>query len=184
MSDDVKIPKSEYDMLRLAAGQLEIMRSLGFKEVVPPAEKVGMSCDQYKNDLDALTGCQIEKGMIKCSRCSWVSGWSVQKPNESPEACAGYDPWDFGLPPEPKEGEQPKFVQFTKENLPQTCGLMGDDESGCMLSWRPGNNSNRTVSTDATQQNFFEACKLAKKQLQMSPGTSVGSVTTVSKSSL
>lgn len=181
-TDDVKISQMEYDLLRQAAGQLEIMRSLGFQEVTPPSERKAKSCSHYKGDLDALTGCKAVNGKIVCDRCDWVSGWTIHNPGSTPEACAGYDTWDFGLPN--ADEDSPQITSFDATTLPHACGLasvmneLKPESSGCLIQWNPGNDSNRNASTDDTQQRFYAACMLAKQQIHNKSQSTAATVTT------
>lgn len=177
MSDDVKISKSEYNILRLAAGQLQIMKTLGFKEAEPKTQDAAHDCSHYQNNLDALTACQVnpQNGQVECSRCNWVSGWSIHREDTSTKICDKYEPWDFGLPNKAAMSERkPRITQFTSKTLPMACGLARDldDTGGCMLQWNPQNSSNRLLDTDDVQIQFYNACRLAKQQMLSKKETS------------
>lgn len=167
------VPEAEFQRMKMALKMVEIMDVLGFKEVQDPTESKALSCEHYKT-LDELVGCETDtNGQVVCNRCDWVSGWTIQHEDKPPEACNGYDAWSFGLPSK-TEGSTPKFVQFGREDLPMACGTMTQPFGGCMRRWKPADPSqgqNRKAHTDATQKEFYDACLLAKQQLENMPDT-------------
>ncbi len=163
-----------YELLRLEANQLHIMKKVGgfSSAAVAPASNAIVH-EEHK--LDELVKCGSTNGQ-NCSKCSWVSGW-----HDGSASHGAYDPWiDFGLPSDSTQ----KFTG-TDKDIPLACrGFSSSTKlGGCMSEWAPKTKSGgQTMRSDAdtTQLHFYLACKEALRQVNTSRKPSPGSVTVMS----
>lgn len=146
----VKIPKYEYEILRLAENQFNIMKEIGFEVRKNDVRTKTPSCDA---DFDVALGCPIPDGQtvslsdgrIECTRCGNVNGWANGR-------CS------------------PLTVSSikTSKKIPLACGSKSIAATdGCMGKWKPvGQGQSQTVRSYADEHTllFYNACIERKQQ--------------------
>lgn len=168
------VSNTEYDLLRLEANQLAIMRRLE-RDEKRAVQKVALEQCKPKT-LDQLVTCGNNKdddSSINCTTCAYIQGYTTEL-NGIQNECRfkeGFDPWiDFGLPTQ----DHHRF-NGTLSNIPLACGVSSSSvRGGCMDMW---SDSNSTGSE--RKRAFMDACDRAIRQAKSRPSPSPQSISII-----